>query len=172
MLTIKPPPLCCLVQLPSRSRCTESKPKICGVGSSWRSFVSWMSATQILQPSKTTARSRRIADKESQLHSRVDGRYSVGLHGTAHRGNWMLQQIGAWKYRNCIARRFAHAVVEEHNMFRVRISCERRACSQGKRVFLGGLTSVLENAGHLMLLHKWGLVSRRLQEQPVRFGVG
>ena len=61
----------------------------------------------------------------------------MGLHLTALGGNWMLQQVGAWKYRNDNARRPARAVVQVHNVFRARISYVRRACSHGRRCFLG-----------------------------------
>ena len=53
------------------------------------------------------------------------------LHGTAHGGNLMIQQMGAWKHSNGNARRSARAAEDEHNVFRASISYERRACSLG-----------------------------------------
>ena len=48
----------------------------------------------------------------------------MGLHGTAHVGNFTSQQMGDRKYRNGNARRSGRAVVQEHYLFRARILCE------------------------------------------------
>ena len=61
----------------------------------------------------------------------------MGLHGTAHRGNWVIQQVGAWTYRNINVRRSARAYVQKHDMFQERISHERHACSSGRQEFFG-----------------------------------
>ena len=75
----------------------------------------------------------------------------------------MLQLMGAWMYRNGNARPSACTVLQEHSMFQVCISYERRACSHGGQDFLG-LASVLEHAGRLSLLYDGGLGSCRQQE--------
>ena len=60
----------------------------------------------------------------------------MGLHKTAHGGNWMLQQMGAWKYKNGNVKGFARKVVQEHIVFLARITYKRRACNHGNEVFL------------------------------------
>ena len=83
---------------------------------------------------------------------RVDGRYGMELYGTANVGNCMLQQIGAWKYRNGNARRSARAVVQQHNEHAFHIKGALAVIA----VFF--LASVLETAGHFRLLCKGGWV--------------
>ena len=72
----------------------------------------------------------------------------------------MILQIGVWRYRNGNARRSARTVVQEHSVFRARISYDRGVCSHGRRGFLG-LASVLE---HAVMLSKGELDSRMQQE--------
>ena len=76
----------------------------------------------------------------------------------------MLQQMGAWKYRNDNSKHSARAVVQEHNLFLARTSYERRTCSHGRRVVFWGLASILVHAGHLRLLYKGELGSHWQQE--------
>ena len=54
----------------------------------------------------------------------------------------MLLLMGAWQYRNGNARRSAHAVVQEHNVFWARVSYEWRACSHVRRGVLLYLASI------------------------------
>ena len=45
----------------------------------------------------------------------------MGLHGTEHGGNWVLQQMGALYCRNGNARCSARTVVQVHNMLQARL---------------------------------------------------
>ena len=49
----------------------------------------------------------------------------------------MIQQVGAWTYRNLNVRHSARAYVQEHDVFQECISHEGHACSSGRQEFLG-----------------------------------